>query len=164
MPIPIEDLVLKGAVAIYSFLPAYLANASAMAFGGGRPIDGGRLFADGKPIFGSHKTVRGAIAGAIVGPLVGIIQGEAALGLLMGMGAILGDLAGAFLKRRLSLQPGSPFPVLDQFDFLLMAYLFSSPLLQLPPSSILLVFICTPAIHVVSNYFSCLLGLKEVPW
>jgi CDP-2,3-bis-(O-geranylgeranyl)-sn-glycerol synthase len=154
MSMSIEDLALKGAVAIYSFLPAYLANASAMAFGGGRTIDGGRLFADGKPIFGSHKTVRGAIAGVIAGSLVGAIQGE----------AVLGDLAGAFLKRRLSLEPGSPFPVLDQFDFLLMACLFSSPVLQLPPSSILLVFICTPAIHVVSNYFSCLLGMKEVPW
>jgi len=161
---PIEDLVLQGAIAIYRFLPAYLANASAMAFGGGRTIDGGHLFIDGKPIFGSHKTVRGSIAGVIAGLLVGSVQGEVVIGLLMGIGAILGDLAGAFLKRRFSLVPGSPLPVLDQFNFLLMAFLFSFPFLQLPPSSVLLVFICTPAVHVVSNYFSCLLGLKKVPW
>ena len=161
---PIEELALQGAVAIYRFLPAYLANAAAMAFGGGRTIDGGRLFADGKPVFGSHKTVRGALAGVIVSSLVGAIQGEGLLGLLMGMGAILGDLGGAFLKRRLSLEPGSPFPIMDQFDFLLAACLLSSPFLTLPPSSILLVFICTPAIHIVSNYFSYRLGLKEVPW
>jgi len=163
-PMLIEELILQGAVAIYRFLPAYLANASAMAFGGGRTIDGGRLFVDGKPIFGSHKTVRGAMAGVIAGSMVGLAQGDVVLGILMGLGAIIGDLAGAFLKRRLSLAPGAPLPVMDQFDFLFAAYLFSSYSLQLPPSSILLVFICTPAVHAVSNYFSCLLGIKEVPW
>jgi len=164
LPMMIEELAFQGAIAIYRFLPAYLANASAMAFGGGRTIDGGRLFIDGKPIFGSHKTVRGAIAGAIVGSIVGLAQGEAVLGILMGLGAIFGDLAGAFLKRRLSLAPGAPLPVMDQFDFLFAAYLLSSSSLQLPPSSILLAFICTPAVHAVSNYFSFLLGMKEVPW
>jgi len=163
-PMMIEELVLQGAVAIYKFLPAYLANASAMAFGGGGTIDGGRLFIDGKPIFGPHKTVRGAMAGVIAGSMVGLAQGDVVLGILMGLGAILGDLAGAFLKRRLSLAPGAPLPVIDQFDFLLAAYLFSAHSLQLPPSSILLAFICTPAVHAVSNYFACLLGMKEVPW
>jgi len=163
-PMLIDELVIQGAVAIYRFLPAYLANASAMAFGGGRTIDGGRTFVDGKPIFGAHKTIRGAIAGVIAGSLVGLAQGDVALGILMGLGAILGDLAGAFMKRRFSLAPGAPLPVMDQFDFLIAAYLLSSHSLDLPPSSILLVFICTPAVHVVSNYFSCLLGIKEVPW
>jgi CDP-2,3-bis-(O-geranylgeranyl)-sn-glycerol synthase len=160
----IEDLLYLGALGVYTFLPAYLANASAMAFGGGRTIDGGRLFIDGKPLFGSHKTVRGFVAGMIAGSLVGTVQGDALLGLLMGLGAILGDLAGAFLKRRLSLAPGAPLPAIDQFDFLLGAYALSSPLLRLLSSSILLVFICTPAVHVISNYISCLLGIKEVPW
>ena len=96
--------------------------------------------------------------------LYGVLSRRNAIGILMGFGAILGDLVGAFLKRRLSLEPGAPLPVMDQFDFLLAAYLLSSHSLDLPPSSILLVFICTPAVHVISNYVSCLLGIKEVPW
>jgi len=160
----IEDLVQLAAIGIFSFLPAYLANASALAFGGGRAIDGNRLFVDGKPMLGSHKTVRGFMAGLATGVLVGLVQGKPLLGFAMGFGAVLGDVAGAFIKRRLSLPPGTPLPGLDQFDFLIGAYAVSSPILDLPPASIALVFICTPAIHVISNYISYMIGIKKVPW
>ncbi|MBO3802315.1 MAG: CDP-2,3-bis-(O-geranylgeranyl)-sn-glycerol synthase [Candidatus Brockarchaeota archaeon] len=160
----IEDIVMLAAVGVYRFLPAYLANASALAFGGGRALDGNRLFLDGKPLLGSHKTLRGFAAGIAAGTFVGLVQGDAPVGLAMGFGAVLGDAVGAFLKRRLSIPPGEPFPGLDQFDFLIGAYAVSFPILALPPASVLLVFICTPAIHVVSNYVSCALGIKKVPW
>ncbi|MFW9878488.1 MAG: CDP-archaeol synthase [Candidatus Thorarchaeota archaeon] len=56
---------------IFSLLlivPAYLSNASMVITGGGRPIDGGKLFRDGRRILGDHKTVNG-----LKGPLyVGI--------------------------------------------------------------------------------------------
>ena len=47
---------------IFSLLlifPAYISNASMVFTGGGRPIDGGKLFRDGKRILGDHKTVKG---------------------------------------------------------------------------------------------------------
>jgi len=47
---------------IFSLLlivPAYLSNASMVFTGGGRPIDGGKLFRDGRRILGDHKTVKG---------------------------------------------------------------------------------------------------------
>lgn len=47
---------------IFSLLlivPAYISNASMVITGGGRPIDGGKLFRDGKRILGDHKTVKG---------------------------------------------------------------------------------------------------------
>ncbi|MBY8984037.1 MAG: CDP-archaeol synthase [Candidatus Lokiarchaeota archaeon] len=40
-------------------VPAYISNASMVITGGGRPIDGGKLFRDGKRILGDHKTVKG---------------------------------------------------------------------------------------------------------
>jgi len=56
---------------IFSLLlivPAYLSNASMVITGGGRPIDGGKLFRDGRRILGDHKTING-----LKGPLyVGI--------------------------------------------------------------------------------------------
>ena len=39
--------------------PAYISNASMVITGGGRPIDGGKLFRDGRRILGDHKTVKG---------------------------------------------------------------------------------------------------------
>ena len=47
---------------IFSLLlivPAYLSNASMVITGGGRPIDGGKLFRDGRRILGDHKTING---------------------------------------------------------------------------------------------------------
>ncbi|MFX1424928.1 MAG: CDP-2,3-bis-(O-geranylgeranyl)-sn-glycerol synthase [Promethearchaeota archaeon] len=56
---------------IFSLLlivPAYISNASMVITGGGRPIDGGKVFKDGRRILGDHKTVNG-----LKGPLyVGI--------------------------------------------------------------------------------------------
>ncbi len=40
-------------------VPAYISNASMVITGGGRPIDGGKLFRDGRRILGDHKTVKG---------------------------------------------------------------------------------------------------------
>jgi CDP-2,3-bis-(O-geranylgeranyl)-sn-glycerol synthase len=40
-------------------LPAYLSNASMVFTGGGRPIDGGKFFRDGRRILGDHKTING---------------------------------------------------------------------------------------------------------
>ncbi len=50
------------ALLIFSLLliaPAYFSNASMVITGGGRPIDGGKLFRDGRRILGDHKTVKG---------------------------------------------------------------------------------------------------------
>lgn len=47
---------------IFSLLlivPAYISNASMVITGGGRPIDGGRTFRDGRRILGDHKTIKG---------------------------------------------------------------------------------------------------------
>ncbi len=47
---------------IFSLLlivPAYISNASMVITGGGKPIDGGRNFRDGRRILGDHKTWNG---------------------------------------------------------------------------------------------------------
>ncbi|MFW9823535.1 MAG: CDP-archaeol synthase [Candidatus Thorarchaeota archaeon] len=47
---------------IFSLLlivPAYISNASMVITGGGRPIDGGKFFKDGRRILGDHKTING---------------------------------------------------------------------------------------------------------
>lgn len=173
MPITVMDIV----YAMYFIFPAYCANAIPVIFGGGLPIDGGRTFLDGKPILGAHKTFRGFFAGLLIGTLVGVLQSVIGnffstplfqypllLGFTISLGALLGDLLDSFLKRRLNLSPGAPFPVVDQLDFVVGALLFS--LFVSPPSltTALLVIIVTPPIHLLTNFVAYILGIKKTPW
>ncbi|HET7404714.1 MAG TPA: CDP-2,3-bis-(O-geranylgeranyl)-sn-glycerol synthase [Candidatus Bathyarchaeia archaeon] len=149
--------------------PSYVANAAPLVLGGGRTLDGGRKLSDGQPIFGSHKTIRGVLAGVIAGSLVGL--GESLLdsrlfvgGFMIALGAVLGDLLGAFLKRRLRVEPGRAFPILDQLDFILGSILLGYSFFPIPWISIVLVVVVTPPIHLATNYGAHLLGIKETKW
>jgi CDP-2,3-bis-(O-geranylgeranyl)-sn-glycerol synthase len=60
------------ALLIFSLLfivPGYLSNAGMVIVGGGKPIDGGKVWRDGRRIFGEHKTWNGLIKGPL---LIGI--------------------------------------------------------------------------------------------
>lgn len=155
--------------AMVFILPAYCSNAIPVLLGGGRPIDGGRLLSDGRPILGSHKTIRGFASGLIVGTLVGVglslvTDYPVLLGFVVSLGALMGDLFEAFFKRRIGFVPGASFPVADQLDFVLGALLFS--LLVSPPSwqVAVVVLIITPPIHLLTNFVAYHLGMKKEPW
>jgi len=146
-----------------------VANAAPLIFGRGTPIDGGRNFADGRPILGSHKTFRGLFAGIFAGTIFGIAEYPFGTqmpiaGFLMGVGAVLGDLLGAFLKRRLGIKPGGPLLIIDQLDFIFGALVFSSLVFPLSWGSVLLIVFVTPPIHLGTNYGAYLLGLKKTYW
>jgi len=153
-------------------LPAYSANAVPVIFGGGCPLDLGRNFLDGKPIFGKNKTFRGFFFGLILGSVVGLAESiffsdyPIFFGFVLSLGALSGDLAGAFLKRRLGLAPGQLLPIVDQVDFIvgaiLFSFLFSFPILSF--ELILVVLIITPPIHLLTNFGAYKLGLKSNPW
>lgn len=173
MPVTPVDV----AHALYFIFPAYCANAAPVIFGGGHPIDAGRTFIDGKPILGSHKTVRGFFAGLIVGTLVGFVlqivsplqsvlfRYNASLGFVLSLGALVGDLFDSFVKRRLGIPPGSSFPIADQLDFVVGALLFSLLVTALPDLLIILiVLIITPPIHLATNFLAFVLGVKSTPW
>jgi len=162
MPITILDV----ANALLFIFPAYCANAAPVIFGGGFPIDGGRTFLDGKPIFGSHKTFRGFFSGLVVGTLVGFVQGtlfqyNVLLGFALSMGALVGDLLGSFFKRRLDLPPGSTLPIVDQLGFILGALLFSLPVSPPTLPIVLIVLVITPPIHFLTNFLGYRLGVKK---
>ena len=72
-----EEIATIG-LALWLGLPAWIANSTPVIFGGGRPIDGGRLFRDGRRILGDGKTIRGFIAGVFFGTLMGTVQAIAA--------------------------------------------------------------------------------------
>lgn len=164
------SMMMDVAYALYFIFPAYCANAVPVILGGGRPIDSGKTFIDGKPIFGSHKTLRGFFAGLIIGTLVGLVQSALfqynyLLGLVLSLGALIGDLCDSFIKRRLSIPPGASFPILDQLDFVGGALLFSLIVPPLPQLHIILIIvILTLPLHLLTNVLAFLLGFKSTPW
>ena len=158
------------AYAIYILLPVYCTNGAPVIFGGGRPIDSGRSLSDGQRILGDHKTIRGLASGLIVGAIVGVFesfflaQNLLPIAILASLGALLGDMAGAFVKRRLRIKPGGPFPVLDQLDFVIGAVLLVSLVSDVSLGTAAIVLLLTPPIHFLTNLGAYLLGLKSTYW
>lgn len=156
---------------IWFILPAYIANGAPVVLGGGPPIDMGKKLSDGKRILGDGKTIRGFIAGIVAGTIFGAIQiafgnrtGGITIILLLSLGALLGDMVGSFLKRRIGLSRGKAAPGLDQLEFLAGALILSS-LIKTPSWEIILtLIIITPAIHLGTNFIGYKMGYKSEPY
>ncbi len=149
--------------------PSYVANAAPLLLGGGAPLDGGKNFLDGHRIFGSHKTVRGLLAGIVVGSVIGLAESPVDNRLLLGgfviaLGSVLGDLLGAFFKRRIGIEPGNPLPIVDQLDFVFGGLVLGNLVFPLSWWSVLIVVLVTPPIHLGTNYGAYLLGIKRTRW
>jgi CDP-2,3-bis-(O-geranylgeranyl)-sn-glycerol synthase len=169
--------------AVWLIWPAYGANGLCMLARGKRAVDGGRTWR-GKQIFGPGKTWEGLILGTIVGTLVATLQMFAypylpwslspvaldivpmtpLLGLLMGLGAMLGDIGGSFIKRRLNIARGRPAPLLDQLDFIVGMLLFASFVIAFKWEWTVILLVMTPVIHLAANGVAYLLKLKNVPY
>ncbi len=162
--------------ALYFFLPAYVANTCACLFGGGRPVDMGKSFLDGRRVLGDGVTVRGSLMGILSGVVTGVLMAyaeglEAAqfqdmvvLAFLLSFGAIAGDAGGSFIKRRLGLKRGAPAPLLDQLNFVVGGLAFASLVVDISLETVLVLLILTPIGHKMVNVTGYQLKLKDVPW
>jgi len=177
-------------LAIWFGLPAWIANASPVLGGGGRAIDGGRFYRDGRRILGDGKTIRGFIVGIIFGVLTGLGQMLAApylhpilaqfvtvtpemelvlytqipVVILLSVGALTGDIVGSFIKRRVDVKSGNPSPFMDQLGFIIMALIFAYSVIQPRSIYVVILILITLGIHWISNALGYLLGLKKNPW
>lgn len=166
------------AVRILLYLaPMYFANSSAMLLGGKTPIDFGKKFFDGRPLFGNGKTFKGLFFGTAIGTIVSAaiyfaFQDKTAVltpnyplfGFLLSFGAILGDMAGSFLKRRLGMEPGKPAFFLDQLDFVAGGIILGLPFYVPSLPELAVIVVLTLVVHRVSNYIAYRVKLKKVPW
>ncbi len=94
MALEITSLLIACVGAIYFMLPAYVANLSGLAFGGGEPVDEGKnfsdyrrhaIYTDNRRFIGNGVTWRGTFCGTVLGTFVG--------GFLGFIGACFGDLS-----------------------------------------------------------------------
>ncbi|PSP63384.1 hypothetical protein BRC76_02985 [Halobacteriales archaeon QH_8_67_36] len=172
--------------AAWAMLPAYVPNNVAVLAGGDKPIDGGRTLGD-RRLLGDGKSWRGTAVGTAAGLALALLLSELAptasdlvghqlptfpvlAGLGLAFGAMLGDIAASFLKRRTGRERGAAFPGLDQLDFVVGALAcvrllspewteatFTGPV-------VLVVLVFTPLLHVVANVSAHAIGLKDEPW
>ncbi|WP_457612197.1 CDP-2,3-bis-(O-geranylgeranyl)-sn-glycerol synthase [Methanocaldococcus sp.] len=165
------DLHLLSSCILY-ILPAYVANATACIFGGGKPLDLGKKFFDNKRVLGDGVTIRGSLAGLFFGTLTGIFEGiifnnilfYLKLSFLLSLGAILGDAVGSFIKRRLNIDRGKPAPLLDQLDFVIGALSLGYVVKPIPIKMILIIIFITIFVHFLANVIAYLLKIKNVWW
>jgi len=168
--------------ALYFMFPAYMANAVPNFlphFKMGRvldsPIDLGRkLF--GVRIFGNNKTVKGVLFGTLFGVVTGLSQYYLAnafgyslyealiIGFLLGFGALVGDAVKSFIKRRVGIKPGAPFPVFDQIDFAIGALFFVSIAVDFSWKFLAVILIISPILPVIANIIAYFLKIKKVWW
>jgi CDP-2,3-bis-(O-geranylgeranyl)-sn-glycerol synthase len=168
--------------AMYLFLPAYVSNMAPVIFSKinlfPQPVDGGKKLW-GMRIFGANKTWGGLIIAILIGTFVFYLQQRGGnnsfalldyntmpltFGLLMASGAILGDLAKSFIKRRLHKKSGAQWFPVDQLDYVMGAFIFISPIYIPPVKAIIALFIIAPFLHYAMNYLAFLLRLKRVKW
>lgn len=145
------------------------------------PLDFGLTIRD-KRLFGANKTWRGLFVGTLVGALTGLaliivtknssyIANEIDifsnqinlifLGAILGLSALLGDAVKSFFKRRLNIRPGKAWPVLDQIDYIVGAYIVVGFMFDLTPTHYLVGLIIYALIHPVFSYSAYLLKLKK---
>ena len=177
------DILQLATSSVIFILPSYFANSIPVLLGGGAPIDLGKKLADGSRIFGDGKTIRGFFAGVFAALLIGslealllpgtawdIYSGNPATyvcaGLLLGIGTMLGDLAGSFIKRRQGVARGKQSVILDQLTFLIVALAFAYPVASrlITVEAVVFLAILTYIAHVSANVIAHRWGLKKVPW
>jgi CDP-2,3-bis-(O-geranylgeranyl)-sn-glycerol synthase len=166
---------------LYLFVPAFVANAVPVLI---KNIPA--LAEWNTPIhaecFGKNKTYRGFLFGVLFAVLVSVLQyalrhvavfssvtmfhdtvGQSALvGLLLGFGALAGDVVESYAKRRMKLAPGKSLPVWDGVDYILGAMLCIMPVYIVSGSEMFILLIIAPLLSLLSNIFSYMVGWKEV--
>ena len=174
---------------LWLLLPAYFANMFAslsskwkafsfMAY----PVDFKKNLGK-KRILGDHKTFRGYFFGVLAAVIIAIIQYilyqfgffqnisfynyeyyPLLLGFLLGLGTLIGDSVGAFIKRRFNYIPGQRMLVVDQVMFVVFAlalvcFVYVSNI-WIWVVSIILTFI----FHIIVNHLAFYLKINKNKW
>jgi len=155
-----------------------------------RPLDGGYRLADGRRLFGDHKTWRGLVVMVPACALVFLLLGGgrqlfgsryanglwdlsavtyAALGAWTGLGFMLAELPNSFFKRRVAVAPGQAPKragwraccfLIDQVDSVVGGLLFLALIVPVPLSTSLSILLIGLAVHWLFNLLLKVLGMK----
>ena len=158
---------------LYFMAPAYVANMAPPFVrywrGWNRPIS--------RRWLGTHKTVMGFGLGVLAAVVATLIQSHiawegalvayehwATLGLRFGAGAMVGDVAKSFLKRRAGIAPGRPWIPWDQLDFVLGALALVWSAAALSWADLAAILLLSVVGHVLVNHLGYWFGIRDVRW
>lgn len=165
----------------YFMLPAYAANMAPILsrkFKHNLPLDFNLKF-QGKRLLGSHKTVLGSIFGVVSAVIITFLQHSIftktgfglidysewlRIGLLFGAGAIFGDVAKSFFKRRFNILPGKSWFPFDQIDFVVGALLSVSFAYFPGWFESLIIIIISGLGHIIVNHSAFYLKIRKEKW
>ncbi len=129
------------------------------------PLDANLAFADGRPLFGRSKTIRGVVLAVLLttagAPLIGLGWKT---GFLVGSFAMAGDLVSSFSKRRLNLPSSSRASGLDQVPESLFPLLACRNLLSLAAADIAVCVVMFFIGEVVLSRLLYVLRLRDRPY
>ncbi len=157
-------------------LPAGVANMSPVLFKKinflNYPVDLGMKFRK-KPLFGKNKTYRGFFFGTLMSILTVYIESLfhldniigynniILLGLLLGFGALLGDVIESFFKRQLDIKPGKSLIPFDQIDWVLGSIILTGFVYFIPLNVIITSIILFGILHPLINLLGFLMKIKK---
>ncbi len=161
--------------ALYFMLPAYFANMA--------PVLTKNIFKRyaipiNEKLLGKNKTYRGLIMAIVFSIIIVFIQSLVGwnsivdyseinlwlLGLLLGFGAMFGDMIESFFKRKIGIPSGEPWYVFDQLDFPLGAMMFASFIVPFTWIEFTVVLTGTFVLTVLVNHISFLLDIRGEKW
>jgi CDP-diglyceride synthetase len=132
---------------------------------GRAPADFGLVLPDGRSLFGASKTWLGlAVAPAAAAGAALLLGLPAAVGLVAGGAAMLGDLLSSFVKRRLGLAPGDRAPLLDTVPEALLPGLALMGALQLSAWDLAVLVMLFSLLDGLVSPLLYRIGLRKRPW
>jgi len=148
------------------------------------PLDFGKKYRKQR-IFGVHKTWRGVVLGVLIGMLIVWVQSVIfhhsawirsistpvnyrassilVLGLLLSLGALIGDAIESFVKRQRGIGSGDRWFPFDQLDYVIGGILLSILYVRLPLDRYVWIIILWFGMHLLFSYIGYLLKLKSKP-
>jgi CDP-2,3-bis-(O-geranylgeranyl)-sn-glycerol synthase len=170
---PIAAALVRVARLLYFMAPAYAANMAppfVRYWRGWNPPISRRWLGTHKTVVGFGLGVLAAVATTFVQSLLawegGLVTYEhwLTLGLRFGLGAMAGDAAKSFAKRRVGITPGRPWIPWDQTDFVLGALVLVWGQAPLGWADVAAILVLSVAGHVLVNHLGYWLGIRDVRW
>jgi CDP-2,3-bis-(O-geranylgeranyl)-sn-glycerol synthase len=128
-------------------------------------VDFGQKLPDKNRLFGPSKTWRGIVAALLATMTAAWLLGYSAeTGLLVAIYATLGDLGSSFIKRRLSMQPSSMAPLLDQVPESLFPALMLKEAFNLDIYSIILLVLIFVITELFLSHILYKWGVRNRPY
>ena len=129
------------------------------------PLDGNKQWFDHRPLLGHAKTWRGLVSALLLTPLAAWLLSLSLLtGLLIAIGAMLGDVLSSFIKRRLNTETSGQALLLDQVPEALIPLILVADTLALTPGIIMLLTASFVVIELVLSKVLFRLHIRNRPY